>query len=81
MNKTVQELLNQIRELERELRIAIQEQEAKISCQIVGSKVRFDQAVKSAHKRIKTDFFTWPYFPNIRSPCRALRTPISEFQP
>ena len=59
MNKTVQELLSQIRELEDELRIAIQEQEAKISYQIEGSKVRFDQAVKSAHKRIKTGLFTW----------------------
>jgi hypothetical protein len=59
MNKTVQELLKQIRELEDELRIAIQEQEAKISYQIEGSKVRFDQAVKSAHKRIKTGLFTW----------------------
>jgi hypothetical protein len=59
MNKTVQELLSQIRELEDELRIAIQEQEAKISYQIEGSKVRFDQAVKSAHKRIRTGLFTW----------------------
>ena len=39
MNKTVQEILKQIRELEDELRIAIQEQEAKISYQIEGSKV------------------------------------------
>ena len=59
MNKTVQDILTQIRELEGELKIAIQEQEAKISYQIEGSKVRFDQAVKSAHKRIKTDLFTW----------------------
>jgi hypothetical protein len=59
MNKAVQEVLSQIRELEDELRIAIQEQEAKISYQIEGSKVRFDQAVKSAHKRIKTGLFTW----------------------
>lgn len=59
MNKTVQELLNQIRELEDELRTVIQQQEAKIYYQIEGSKVRFDQAVKSAHKRIKVGLFTW----------------------
>jgi hypothetical protein len=59
MNKTVQDLINQIRELEDELRIAIQAQEDKISYRIEGSKVRFDQAVKSAHKRIKTGLFTW----------------------
>lgn len=59
MNKTVQDLLKQIRELEDELRITIQEQEAKISYQIEGSKVRFDKAVRSAHKRLKTGVFPW----------------------
>ncbi|MEZ5502585.1 MAG: hypothetical protein R3E50_07940 [Halioglobus sp.] len=59
MNKKVQDLLNQIRELEDELRVTIQAQEAKLSYQIEGSKIRFDQAVKSAHKRLKTNIFTW----------------------
>jgi hypothetical protein len=59
MNKNVQDILNQIRELEDELRAAIQEQEARISYRIEGSKVRFDKVVKSAHKRLKTGLFTW----------------------
>lgn len=59
MNKRVQEILNQIRELEDELKNALQEQEAKLSYRIEGSKVRFDNAVKSAHKRVKTGLFTW----------------------
>jgi hypothetical protein len=59
MNKRVQEILNQIRELEDELKITLQEHEAKLSYQIEGSKVRFDQAIKSAHKRVKTGLLTW----------------------
>jgi len=59
MNKRVQEILNQIRELEDELKNTLQEHEAKLSYQIEGSKVRFDQAIKSAHKRVKTGLFTW----------------------
>lgn len=59
MNKRVQDILNQIRELEDELKITLQEQEAKLSYQIEGSRVRFDKAVKSAHKRVKTGLFTW----------------------
>jgi hypothetical protein len=59
MNKRVQEILTQIRELEDELKNTLQEQEAKLSYQIEGSKIRFDRAVKSAHKRVKTGLFTW----------------------
>ncbi len=59
MNKKIEELLNQIRQLEEELRTTLLEQEAKLSYQLEGSKVRFDTAVKSAHKRLKTGLFTW----------------------
>lgn len=59
MNKRVHELINQIRQLEEELKTTLQEQEAKLSYQIEGSKVRFDTAVRSAHKRLKTGLFTW----------------------
>lgn len=59
MHKRVQDILNQIRELEDELKNTLQEQEAKLSYQIEGSRIRFDKAVKSAHKRVKTGLFTW----------------------
>jgi len=59
MNNKVHELVNQIRQLEEELRTTLQEQEAKISYRIEGSRVRFETAVKSAHKRMKTSLFTW----------------------
>jgi len=59
MNKRIQELINQIRELEDELRSAIQGQEAKISYRIEGSRIKFDEAVASAHKRVKTGLLTW----------------------
>lgn len=59
MNDKLQGILSQIRELEDELRSAIQEQEAKISYRLEGSKVSFDEAVSSAHKRLKTGLFSW----------------------
>jgi hypothetical protein len=59
INKKVQELVNQIHQLEEELRVALQEQEAKISYRIEGSRIRFDTAVKTAHKRLKTSLFIW----------------------
>jgi len=59
MNKRVQEILSQIRELEDELKNNMQEREAKLSYKLEGSKVRFDNAVRSAHKRVKTGIFTW----------------------
>lgn len=59
MNDKLRDILSQIRELENELRNAIQEQEARISYRIEGSKVSFDKAVKSAHKRLKVGLFSW----------------------
>ena len=59
MNDRLRDILSQIRTLEDELRTTIAEQEAKISYRMEGSKVSFDKAVKSAHKRLKVGLFNW----------------------
>ncbi|MEZ5573838.1 MAG: hypothetical protein R3E64_17760 [Halioglobus sp.] len=67
MNKQVQELIGQIRQLENELRTLLQEQEEKISYQMEGSRIRFDSAVKAAHARVKTGLLTWLRHSNPKS--------------
>ncbi len=59
MNDRVTELLNQITELEDELRIALREQPSSILFQIKGKRIEFEQSIKQTHKRLKTNFFRW----------------------
>jgi len=59
MNDRIQQLLHQITELEDELRVALNEQQSNIFFQIKGKRIEFEQSVKQAHLKIKTNFFRW----------------------
>ena len=59
MNNRVQELLNEITALEDELRTALSEQQTSMFFQIKGKRVEFEDSIKKAHKRLKTNFFRW----------------------
>ena len=59
MNNRVQQLLDQITALEDELRTALSEQPSNIYFQIKGKRVEFEQSVREAHRRMKTNFFRW----------------------
>jgi hypothetical protein len=59
MNDRIQEILNQITELEDDLRIALNEQQTSMFFQIKGKRVEFEQSIKETHKRLKTNFFRW----------------------
>lgn len=59
MNNRVQQLLEQITALEDELRTALSEQPSSIYFQIKGKRVEFEQSVREAHRRMKTNFFRW----------------------
>lgn len=59
MNNRVQQLLEQITVLEDELRTALSEQPSNIYFQIKGKRVEFEQSVREAHRRMKTNFFRW----------------------
>lgn len=59
MNDRVQVLLNQITELEDELRTALNEQQSSIYFQIKGKRVEFEKSVKQAHRKLKNNFFRW----------------------
>lgn len=59
MNDRIQQILNQITELEDDLRIALSEQQSTMFFQIKGKRIEFEQSIKETHKRLKTNFFRW----------------------
>lgn len=59
MNDRIQQILNQITALEDDLRTALNEQQSTIFFQVKGKRVEFEQSIKEAHKRLKTNFFRW----------------------
>jgi len=59
MNDRIQQILNQITELEDDLRIALNEQQSSMFFQIKGKRIEFEQSIKETHKRVKTSFFRW----------------------
>jgi len=59
MNDRIQQILNQITELEDDLRVALNEQQTSMFFQIKGKRVEFEQSIKETHKRLKINFFRW----------------------
>lgn len=59
MNERIQQILSQITALEDDLRSALNEQQSSIFFQIKGKRVEFEQSIKEAHSRLKTNFFRW----------------------
>ena len=59
MNDRIQQILSQITALEDDLRSALNEQQSSIFFQIKGRRVEFEQSIKEAHSRLKTNFFRW----------------------
>jgi hypothetical protein len=59
MNDRIQQILSQITVLEDDLRSALNEQQSSMFFQINGKRVEFEQSIKEAHSRLKTNFFRW----------------------
>lgn len=59
VNERISQLLAQITVLEDELRAALNEQQSTIVFQIQGKRIKFEQSIKEAHQRLKTNFFRW----------------------
>src|SRR5690606_38450059 len=56
-NSRIQEILDQIRQLDDELRDRLQEQQEKAYYHFRGKRVEFEEAIKLRHKRIKENLF------------------------
>ena len=59
MNEKIRQIIDQINTLEEELDKAIDETESRMSYQIQGRRVAFEQAVKDGHRRVKMGVFRW----------------------
>lgn len=59
MDERIRHILNQISSLEDELRTVLLEQEARMRYRIEGKRVKFERAIKEAHKRFKVGIFPW----------------------
>lgn len=59
MNSRVTELLEEIREREEELEELIRTREAQLIYTLEGTKVRFEEAVRKAHKKLKVGTLSW----------------------
>ena len=59
MSAKIQALVNQIHELDDELRDALHEQETRALYEIEGAKVRFERAVHDVHRQLKKNFVRW----------------------
>lgn len=59
MNERVQEILDEIRVLEDELRVALSAQQSTLFFQINGKRVEFEQSIKEMHLKLKKNFFHW----------------------
>jgi hypothetical protein len=59
VNSRVTELLEEIREREEELEELIRTREAQLIYTLEGTKVRFEEAVRKAHKKLKVGTLSW----------------------
>jgi hypothetical protein len=59
MNEKINRILQQMTELEDELRTAVHEQESRMFFQIKGKRVEFERSVRDAHRKLRMNVFRW----------------------
>jgi hypothetical protein len=59
MNARIDNLLQQIRELEEELRAELSQRSQVIGFTIQGRRVKFERSIKQAHKKLKYSLWRW----------------------
>ena len=59
MNEKIKSLLDQITELEDELRETMREQESSVLFKIKGKRIEFEQSIKQKHRELKMGIFRW----------------------
>jgi hypothetical protein len=59
MNTRIKILLEKLEKLEDELREELRQQSQQFQYQLEGTRVRFDQAITEAHRRVKTGLLAW----------------------
>jgi len=59
MSERIQQLLDQITQLEDELRTALNDQQFTMFYQIKGKRVEFEHSIRQTHLKLKRGFFRW----------------------
>jgi hypothetical protein len=59
MKDRINEILAQMAALEDELRSVVHAQESRMFFQIKGKRITFEHTVKTAHRKLKNNFFRW----------------------
>lgn len=59
MNEKIRSLLNQITELEDELKATLHEQETSVLFKIKDKRIEFEQSIKLKHRKLKMGLFRW----------------------
>ena len=59
MENRIRHLLDQIGALENDLRTALNEQEHQMFYQLDGKRIKFEGAIRSAHRKLRRNFFRW----------------------
>lgn len=59
MNEQIQKLVENIRQLEDELRTLLYEQQTSFSYKVAGKRVEFEESIRRAHKKLKTGWLYW----------------------
>lgn len=59
MNEKITQLLEKMAALEDDLQTALHAQEHRVFFEIRGTRVEFEQSVKQAHRKLKTNLFRW----------------------
>lgn len=59
MNARIDQLLQQIRQLEEELRAELNQRSQVIGFTIKGRRVEFERSIKQAHKKLKYSLWRW----------------------
>jgi len=73
MKSRISELLEEIRAREEELEDAIKTHEVEFLYRLEGSKIKFEQAVEQAHRKLKVGVFQWLRKSN---PLNVLSSPV-----
>jgi hypothetical protein len=71
MSERIRGLVQQIHDLEEELRTALHQQEDQVLYEIEGRRVRFKSFVKDAHKQLKTGLVPWFVASSLRNALSA----------
>jgi hypothetical protein len=59
MNERIRELLTEIRQLEEELAAEMQVQQTELLYWFEGKKIRFENSIHEAHRRVKIGLLQW----------------------